>query len=437
VYSSDDGDDNESDTCTTETSHTTSTATVHNRGGGRGGCRSGASSSALSQQRHVREGGSGSAEWSWIQQVKATELALDHALRRRQDMFQPGAATSAELFCEVPYCCTLLGNLHFRRGGGGGGGGVVHCSPSSSYEIAEAYYLRAIQWCERYQHLVVPQGSIDAATSRIHLVLADANANLGAVMWTTGRVDLAATTLRHAFEGYERCRELTEVANTTRDGASPFTVDVRPPPNLDSRAASVWHQLGLARCLQGRHSEALECLQHALLLRKKREANVVLDRSDSAPVDAATASAAASAALVEVASTYDAMGKVLSCQGQWRQALHHHQQAAELLLAHAPRRALAVIQSIVRTCVHLRNESSRDALTASPASASSSSPTAMPGTDGERDLHDSIQDVKVWLDGLLWRLLPSGAEEDDFVTMLRREVPGSISVLVTQLGHPG
>jgi hypothetical protein len=78
--------------------------------------------------------------------------------------------------------------------------------------------------------------------------------------------------------------------------------------------------------------------------------------------------------------------------------------------------------------VHRRHESGGDALTASSTS---------PGTDGESDSRDTINEVKSWLDGLLWRLLPSGSDEDEFATLIRREVRDSISVLATQLGFPG
>jgi tetratricopeptide (TPR) repeat protein len=433
--------DDESDTCTTDTSHTTSTATAHNRGGassGRGRRRR--CSGSTSSQRQSERGGSDRADWNWLQQVRATESALDQALRR------PAASGAERFACNVPHYCTLLGNLHFRRGGGGTGQ-QSSSSPSSSYQLAESYYLRAIQWCEdfhRVSHGNNNDNSNDALASRTHLLMADARANLGAVMWTTGRVDRAVATLEQALEGYDRHRQLARVASLQRgdDGSNASVHDSNgmPSVNLDLRVANVWHQLGLARCLQGRYGEALECLQRALRMRQKRVAvlNDALAPSDSVTAfDAATASTAAAAAaiaVVEVAATYDAMGKVLACQGEPQAALLHHQQAAELYLPHAPRRAASAIETIVRTCVHPRNGRSGDALTAAPALPISSSSTALPCNDAvDSDSYDAIKGVKSWLDGLWWRLLAppevestgtsvGGGTDGDDVATIRREV---------------
>jgi tetratricopeptide (TPR) repeat protein len=423
TYNSDD----ESDTCTTDTSHTTSTATAHNRAGG------------------------GSAEWNWLQQVRATESALDQALRR------PAASGAERFVCDVPHYCTLLGNLHFRRGGGGGGTGQQSSPASSSYQLAESYYLRAIQRCERF-HRVSHGNNNGALASRSHLIMADARANLGAVMWTTGRVDVAVTTLQQALESYDRYSQLAKVASLDRgdDGSNVPSrqSDAVPSPNLDLRVANVWHQLGLARCLQGRHTEALVCLQCALRLRQRRVAilNDAMVPSDSvttsgaATATATASTAAAAAAAVEVASTYDAMGKVLACQGEQQAALLHRQQAVEIFLPHAPRRAASAIETIVRPCVQPRNGRSGDALTAAPAFPISSSSTALPCHDVvDNDSYDAIKRVKSWLDGLWWCLLPPpkvesavtsvgwGTDGDDVAT-IRREVRGATVVLARQLG---
>jgi tetratricopeptide (TPR) repeat protein len=186
----------------------------------------------------------------------------------------------------------------------------LHFRSGVSYNWAEHYYRTALLLC-RGGCVTAPHDDDDDAVfyesrrrRRRSLLEADARFNLGAVYWTTGQIDESIAELRRALGCYE--------AMLMKDRSSPLE-DVRTIKSItcyaasddvvESRRANVWHQLGLAYCLQGKHETSLKCLERALRLRQE---NVTLTTTNPKLSD--------SQWVVDVASTHEIMAQVLALQ---------------------------------------------------------------------------------------------------------------------------
>lgn len=140
------------------------------------------------------------------------------------------------------------------------------------------------------------QGNMEAALQAYKKVvlcepgehLADAYANIGTVHWTTGNVQEAIPFLRNALSVHEY--------NVMSNGQD---------PNRSIPVAGVQYQLGLALTLNKGYKEALKSLNQARAIREK-----VLGPNH-----------------MDVARTWDALGKVHFLQGDYREALKCHMQA--------------------------------------------------------------------------------------------------------------
>jgi len=170
------------------------------------------------------------------------------------------------------------------------------CFRSGDYDGACGYYRQAVK-CDPGPHL------------------GDAYANLGTVYWATGRVDDAIEVLRQALAAYELDGAAAAEVTSSSSKASSSSPQV----------AGVHHQLGLAYCLKQMYNMALK---HLLRARRLREAH---------------------GNHLAVAKTFDAMGKVLFCQGSVDAALLHHQQALSILRVAAKSSSLAAVASTGHT----------------------------------------------------------------------------------------
>jgi tetratricopeptide (TPR) repeat protein len=291
--------------------------------------------------------------------VEETEAALERVRRRglaQEEAGRPPPESGAALAAAH---CVQLGNSHFRSGGGGS-------SCSLSYGLAERCYRTALELCREgsddgggnsnNDRVGGGGGQREARRGTLALLEADARSNLGAALWATGRADEAVGELRRALGLYESVlgEEPKQQQSPRQRGGDAERVGPAPAPSssrsaanespVESRLASVWHQLGLAHCLRGRHRDSVECLERALRLRQ--------DLLSRAGASSSSPCSGRRRRLLEVASTHESLAWVLHRQGRPSGAVRHYRRAAEILIPDHPRRAeaaLGAMESLLRS----------------------------------------------------------------------------------------
>lgn len=234
----------------------------------------------------------------------------------------------------------LIGNCHFRRG--------EHDLAAKSYDEALLCFKSSCSSLPEYSSSdedSTSSGSSGGPSELRHqLDVAVGLGNIGAVMWSTGRMSEAVDSLEKSVAIRRRVRTLRSKTSGTSSSA-----DSGQKEGME--LSNALYSLGLARSLRGDYDEALDALNQArdellrsqsqLLSSSSSSSSSVEDlsqiRDDSAlssalqAMDAQSARERAlrSAAKVELARVEDAIGKVHLLTGDADSALRCHLRALE------------------------------------------------------------------------------------------------------------